>query len=159
MHRYYSFAEDYPSALHIEELARLMEELQASGALLPQMCRWRLRAVASEPIVRHGYWGGELHLVRASYKCGCWIEWQDLRGRVAPLPPRSDALDEFAFAEEHLGALEAEHACAIHGGPFDSSPDDDDSWWTPARCLAYGGHHPDATDACDRCGAQSEKLP
>lgn len=155
MRGYYSFAEDYTDEVHIEELAKLMDALKASGALKPQMCRWRTRAVASEPVVQHNYWAGAVHFARASYRCGCWIEWRLQGNRDLELPPDSDHADEFEFAKAHLGPLEAEHACKIHGGPADCTPDDDDPWWTPARCVTYGGHHVDQFDNCVRCGEMS----
>jgi hypothetical protein len=119
----------------------LKEYLRASGALERQVCAWHLTAE---------------RLAQARYRCGCWIAWEHptdrCRDLVGPFPPPSADLDEFDFAEAHLGPLVCERACRRHGGKgeIDYSVDgygkalheltDGLSWWTQARCKAHGGH-------------------
>ena len=155
---------------HQQVLRELFASLTASGALKPQLCRWRLippirgseksqsRNARGEAI------GGRnvipmVALARASYQCGCWIEWRDKRGRAAELPAPSLELDEFAFAERHLGSLVREHACVMHyDGKHTRTSEADGTkagvtWWTAKRCERNGGHQGGIEDDfCGRCG-------
>lgn len=172
---YVSLASDSRDANHIGELARIMDELRESGALLPQMCRWRAFALPEpktgaadiiairECAETSGVWGGQQHFARASYKCGCWIEWQDKQWRIKPLPQPSTSLDELSYAEAHLGPLVREYSCKIHGASGISFHHDADIgsgkvrvWWTASRCLATKDGHLLETligiTSCRRCG-------
>ena len=162
---YFSFGGNSEGEDHVEALAALLEELRTSGAMLAQLCRWKAYALpvpntgAADVIaIREckelvGTWGGQQHFARASYKCGCWIEWQDRKIRGVELPLPSLDRDEFEFASLHLGPLVKEFACKIHGGPMVCSPSDDEApWWTARRCVVAGGHLEPVASACPRCG-------
>jgi hypothetical protein len=163
---YFSFGGNSEGEDHTQALAALLDELTKSGALLAQLCRWKAYALPAPNIdepactvhaIREcqelaGTWGGQQHFARASYKCGCWIEWQDRKIRAA-LPLPSLDKDEFEFAALHLGPLVKEFACKAHGGPMLCSPSDDETlWWTARRCVAAGGHLEPVSSACPRCG-------
>ena len=159
-------------------LAELFEQLRATGALKLQNCRWRAFALALPP--RHdllidlaaealnrtseGNWGGKQHYARASYECGCWIEWYDKQTRTKELPKPSRDLDEFSFAIEQLGSLFQEKACKLHGNYLFYETDDTHhgalpgrGWWTTNRCLMHKGHE-FVEGVCQRCSFIEENT-
>ncbi|MDE2106220.1 MAG: hypothetical protein KGL39_53870 [Patescibacteria group bacterium] len=73
-----------------------------AGLLDDQVCTWKQRDGRA----------------RASYRCGCWVEWEDPDESEMPGP--TEYGDEFEFAEEHLGKLLAESVCKKHGGRKDT---------------------------------------
>lgn len=121
-------------------LRELATELLRTRVMTPQLCIWRRWASRRGTLI-----------ARATYACGCWVEWQDSAGVELPAPTEDG--DEFEFAEQFLGRLIAERACARHGGPCVSFPRDPErrrDWWTPERCAALGGHLSEV-GVCPRC--------